>query len=276
MTPGEPATGLDAHLAKDLTAAEIDARRLQVREATLERSACILEPQFSRISPRDLAIAFERHDALQRIVEHETVHLVEQLRWRDTNCSGSRFQAIARRLFGHTVPCAPARTMGGSMAFVDALRALNTLKADQVIEEYAVAGAMAIVFWTEPVPTFDLDVLVLLPQQEGDLISLDSIYRWAETRGYAAQEEHVLVEGLPTQFVPAPNALALEAIDTAAELDYQGVTVRVARPEYLIALYLQPEARTAKRRERAAMLLELPTLNRAQADDILSRYGLSF
>jgi len=53
--------------------------------------------------------------------------------------------------------------MAESMAFADALRALNTLKAEGVIEEYGIAGAMAIVFWAEPVPTFDLDVLVLLP-----------------------------------------------------------------------------------------------------------------
>jgi hypothetical protein len=162
------------------------------------------------------------------------------------------------------------------MAFSDALRALNTLKAEGVVENYAIAGAMAIVFWAEPVPTFDLDVLVVLSRQEGALVSLDGIYRWAESRGYSAREEHVLIEGLPVQFVPAPDALALETIITASALDYEGVPVRVARPEYLIALYLQPAARTAKRRERAAMLSELPGLNRARLDDILKRHGLAF
>lgn len=51
--------------------------------------------------------------------------------------------------------------------------------------------------------------------------------------------------------------------------------MRVALPEYLIALYLAPEARTAKRRERAGMLLEWPGLNRSRLDDILKRYGIS-
>jgi hypothetical protein len=163
-----------------------------------------------------------------------------------------------------------------AMAFADTLRALNALKTEGVIDEYAIAGAMALVFWTEPVPTFDLDVLVLLPRSESGLVSLGSIYRWAESRGYAAQEEHILVEGLPTQFVPSPNAIAREAIASAADMDYQGVAVRVVRPEYLIALYLQPEARTAKRRERAAMLLDLPSLDRGLVDEILRRHGLSF
>jgi hypothetical protein len=161
------------------------------------------------------------------------------------------------------------------MAFADALRVLNAMKAEGVVQEYAIAGAMAIVFWTEPVPTFDLDVLVLLPSPESALVSLDRIYRWAESRGYAAEEEHIIVEGLPTQLMPSPSPLAREAIASAVDMDYQGVVVRVVRPEYLIALYLQPEARTAKRRERAAMLLELPTLDRGLVDEILKRHGLS-
>lgn len=67
-----------------------------------------------------------------------------------------------------------------------------------------------------------------------------------------------------------------EAIETAATLDYQDVSTRVVLPEYLVALYLQPEARTAKRRERAAILLEWPGLNRERLDAILKQHGLSF
>jgi hypothetical protein len=169
-----------------------------------------------------------------------------------------------------------ARRMGPHMAFADALRALNAMKAEGVVEEYAIVGAMAIVFWAEPVPTFDLDVLVLLPDAPGALVSLSGIYRWAEARGYPSQEEHILLEGLPTQFVPSPNLLGQEAIAAARDVDYQGVVVRVVPPEYLIALYLQPQARTARRRERAAMLLELPSLNRPLLDEILGKHGLSF
>jgi hypothetical protein len=131
------------------------------------------------------------------------------------------------------------------------------------------------VFWAEPVPTFDLDVLVILPAPSGPLVSLDGVYRWAEGRGYRAEAEHLLIEGLPTQLVPAPTPLASEAIASAAGVDYEGVPVRVVRPEYLIALYVQPEARTTKRRERAAMLMDLPGLDRELTREILARYGLS-
>jgi len=79
---------------------------------------------------------------------------------------------------------------------------------------------------------------------------------------------------VPTQFLPSPSRLANEAIESAETLDYDGVPVKVARPEYLVALYLEPSARTARRRERAAMLLELPELKRPLLDEILARHGI--
>lgn len=42
-----------------------------------------------------------RLEALQRIFEHEFVHLIEQLCWQRSNCAAARFQDIARRLFLH-------------------------------------------------------------------------------------------------------------------------------------------------------------------------------
>jgi len=42
-----------------------------------------------------------RLDALQRIFEHELVHLGEQLCWQRSDCSAPRFQDIARRFFLH-------------------------------------------------------------------------------------------------------------------------------------------------------------------------------
>lgn len=43
-----------------------------------------------------------RLQAMQRILEHELIHLVEMLVWKDSCCAAPRFQSIAGRLFGHT------------------------------------------------------------------------------------------------------------------------------------------------------------------------------
>lgn len=44
----------------------------------------------------------DRLDALQRIVEHEIIHLLEHLRWGDSSCAGPRFRWLVRAVFGHT------------------------------------------------------------------------------------------------------------------------------------------------------------------------------
>ena len=44
----------------------------------------------------------DRLEALQRIMEHEMVHLVEMLLWNDSNCSAGPFKSIVNRFFGHT------------------------------------------------------------------------------------------------------------------------------------------------------------------------------
>lgn len=149
------------------------------------------------------------------------------------------------------------------------------MRAAGVIEEYAIAGAMAVLFWTEPIVTYDLDVLVFLPDS-GPLVSLAPIYDWAAKHGYRAEKEHVNVEGMPVQFLPAHNELADEAIESAAAKEYEGVPVRVVRPEYLIALYLEGSAKTAKRRERAAALRESKAIDHDLLQGLMKRFNLTF
>ncbi|MEI8212602.1 MAG: hypothetical protein WCI02_10665 [Planctomycetota bacterium] len=44
----------------------------------------------------------DRLSAMQRVVEHEMIHLCEMLVWIQSDCSARRFQGIAHRLFQHT------------------------------------------------------------------------------------------------------------------------------------------------------------------------------
>jgi hypothetical protein len=44
----------------------------------------------------------DRLTAMQRIVEHEMIHLCEMLAWVHSDCAAGRFQSIARNMFGHT------------------------------------------------------------------------------------------------------------------------------------------------------------------------------
>lgn len=126
-------------------------------------------------------------------------------------------------------------------------------------------------FWSEPTATFDLDVFVLI-RQEGLLVSLDPIYRWAHERGYAVESEHIMIAGLPVQIIPAHD-LSAEAVRNAVEIREKGATTRVIRPEYLIAMWLEGSARTRKRMERVASLLD-EGVDRSLLAEVLERFKL--
>lgn len=166
--------------------------------------------------------------------------------------------------------------------FSDVLLAIEDLKQKGLITDYAVFGRIAHMFWDEARATFDIDVLVLLGQQEGALVDLGPLYDWAKQNNYPAKGAHILIGGIPVQFVPAHNALHEEAVSTAATLDFGGMPVRVVSPEFLIATWLQPPANSAERKERALQLRDAlnedgkPLVDRGRLDGILKRYGLSW
>ena len=152
----------------------------------------------------------------------------------------------------------------------DVFAELNTLKAARLVEDYAIGGATAVLFYAEPTRTYDLDVFVLLAEAtESPVISLSPFYEWAAQRGFSASAEHILIHGVPVQFLPAHNELAAEAVRAARTLDYESVPVRVIGPEHLAALAFQ--AGGHRRRERAWQLLEEPGLVDRQKFDELVR-----
>lgn len=44
----------------------------------------------------------DRLEALQRVMEHELIHLVEMMIWDRSSCDRPRFRQICQRMFGHT------------------------------------------------------------------------------------------------------------------------------------------------------------------------------
>jgi len=154
----------------------------------------------------------------------------------------------------------------------DVFRVLNEMTSESLIEEYAIGGAMAVLFYAEPTRTYDLDVFVLLPQPEKTIVLLTPVYDWLEERGFEPKDEHVIVHGVPVQLIPAYNELVEEGVIGARLLDYEGVPVRVTSPEHLVAIAFQTGGR--KRRERAYQLLETADVNREQLEDILDRHGI--
>jgi hypothetical protein len=160
--------------------------------------------------------------------------------------------------------------------FADVIVAVDDLKARGLIREYAIFGAVAQAFWDEAIPTFDLDVLVRMDGREGLLTDLSWLYGWAEENGYSVTGEHIVVGEIPVQFVPTPTALHDEAVQTAETLSLDGLPLRVVRPEYLIATWLQPPANSPARKERASKMRDSGQVDHHLLDDVMGRFGLSW
>ena len=81
-----------------------------------------------------------------------------------------------------------------------------------------------------------------------------------------------MIHSVPVQILPAYNELVADTIRAARVHDYEGVSVRVADPEHLIALALKVGG--ARRRERAWLLLQSGAADRSRLRALLKGYDI--
>jgi hypothetical protein len=149
---------------------------------------------------------------------------------------------------------------------------LNKLEAHGLITKYAIGGAIALLFHAEPVLTYDMDVFCFLPTGNAKIITLEPIYSYLKEKGYREDKEHIIIEGLPVQFIPAYNALIVEAVTEAKETHFKKTPTKVVRPEYLAAILLQTDR--PKDRARLPQLLDQSDIDGRALATILKRHGL--
>jgi len=120
----------------------------------------------------------------------------------------------------------------------EALIKINTLVAEKIIDYYAIGGSIAALFYIEPTVTYDLDILVILHKKPPALEPLQELYYWAKNHSYEIKAEHIIIEGIPVQFLPVYSPLIEAAIKEAHEKTFAGVKTYVVSPEYLVAIML--------------------------------------
>lgn len=150
---------------------------------------------------------------------------------------------------------------------------INRLVEAGLIKNYAVGGGIAAMFYMEPELTFDVDVFIIAEgRKEKGIVDLSPVYEFLKKEGYTWEGEHIIVEGVPVQFIYA-DELESEAIENAREITYEGEKTRIIDKEYLIAI-LAGVGR-AKDRERIHKMLVQSAINREKLDSIIARYGLT-
>ena len=119
------------------------------------------------------------------------------------------------------------------------LKALNQIVTDQVIEAYAIGGAIGASFYIAATQTEDVDAFVVLGAPASGLVVLTPVYDALTALGGVLEREYVRFGTWPLQILTDADPLLAEAIREAISVDYDGVPTRVFRPEHLCAVALQ-------------------------------------
>ncbi len=153
------------------------------------------------------------------------------------------------------------------------IKVINEMLENGLFKEYAIGGGIAIIFYVEPILTYDLDVFfILTTEEEKNLITLSPIYDYLSKKGYSAEKEHIIIEKIPVQFIPAYNELVKEALENAIEIKYKTTKVRIFKAEYLMAIML--ETFRPKDKERIIKLIDEANMDINYLKDILKKHNL--
>jgi hypothetical protein len=152
--------------------------------------------------------------------------------------------------------------------------------ADGVIRKFAVAGAVAALYYTEPAVTEDLDILVPfddLRDKGSGLATLEPLISYLRDRGYKEfEKEGIVVEGWPVQFLPVSNELDAEALNRAREVEFsdepESGKIPILRPEHIVATALR--VGRAKDRERIIRFVEEQLVSLRELQKVLKRHNL--
>lgn len=118
-------------------------------------------------------------------------------------------------------------------------KVLNKLRDYRLLEDYAIGGGIAVLYYTEPVLTYDFDVICVFPES-GLLVDPSPVFEYLRNEGYVfGTEDRVDIEGIPVQFIPASKGLVEEALKNAVSVTISGVETRILTVEYLVAIMLQ-------------------------------------
>jgi len=156
------------------------------------------------------------------------------------NDNASKLDNLLKHADTEIIPDAELMEQAMSVSVIaPVLEVLNALQQRNLLKDYAIAGGIAVLYYTEPVLTYDFDVLCVFPDS-GLLVDPTPVFGYLNSLGYEfGKEDRVNIEGIPVQFIPASAGLVEEALQHAVSVTISGVQTKILTVEYLIAMMLQ-------------------------------------
>jgi len=119
------------------------------------------------------------------------------------------------------------------------IAAFDDLAERGVIKSYVIGGATALLYFSRPTFTEDIDVFIYLGSDD-QLVDLSPVYHALSSRqGIRMEGEHIYIDGFPVQLLVPYDALSQEAFDHAVSVSLVGKQCRIFNLEYLMAIMIQ-------------------------------------
>ena len=165
--------------------------------------------------------------------------------------------------------------MEGRIKMTDVARALYDMRLKGIIGKYAVGGASAVAFYSEPIATKDLDIFFLFePPQSGLILSLEPIYSYCQENGYTYDHEFISIGGWPVQFIESSHdPLWNDALANAITFSFDGCSLDVLPPEHLAAMWAS--VARAKDVLKIQHFAESDVLDAEKLKKVLTQFGLA-
>jgi hypothetical protein len=157
-----------------------------------------------------------------------------------------------------------------NIPLAEVLRSSNALVAAGLMENWALGGALAAIYYVEPFSTYDADIF-FIPSDKGLSAGIPAIYAHLQAQGWNIEREHLLCHGFPVQFLAA-SGLTEEAVRDAECFAFEGVPARVFRAEHIVAV----AARVGRQKDKARIeqLLQQADMDQTRLENILQRHKL--
>jgi hypothetical protein len=150
-------------------------------------------------------------------------------------------------------------------------KVIDKMYQEGVLKDYAVGGAVATIYYTEPFATKDIDIF-FIPVEKEKIILLTPFYEFLLKKGYKTYKEYIMIGETPIQFIPVASELEREAVEKAISVKYRNIQIKILRPEYLIAIFL--EVYRPKDKDKMIKLLEQAKIDKTFLQDILAKHNL--
>jgi hypothetical protein len=164
----------------------------------------------------------------------------------------------------------PTNEPSANLPLADVLRAANGLVAAKLIEDWALGGALAAIYYVEPFTTYDADIF-FIPADKGLTSGIPAIYAHLQAQGWQVEREHLLVRGFPVQFLAA-SGLTGEAVREAERIEFEGVPAKIFSAEHVVAI--AASVGRPKDKARIEQLLQQADLDKTRLEKILQRHKL--